>query len=96
MAERMFDQDSFLEEIQTPADARACVDYLAHNEHQFLEELRNEGLSYEERQEALRQVWTNLIKSAQRVGYFDHLLENKAKQFGVGVNRALPYFKGKK
>ncbi len=81
--EPMFDQDSFLDEIQTKFDARNSVDYLALNEHQFMEELRSAGKSYDEREKALAQVWTNLVNSCKRVGYTDSLVESKAKRFSI-------------
>jgi len=79
----MFDKDSFLDEVDSPQQARACVDYLALNEHQFRRELANEGLSYDEIEREVRQVWTNLIKSCQRVGYSDSLVRGKAEQYGI-------------
>ena len=87
MADRMFDKDSFLDEVDSPAQARACVDYLALNEHKFRTELENEGLSYDEIENELKQVWTNLIHSCQRVGYSDSLVEGKAKKYGIPLKK---------
>lgn len=81
--DRLFDKDSFQEEITNPSEAKACVDYLATNEHQFRQDLANEGLDYDQREAEMKTVWTNLVKSCQRVGYSDRLVEAKAKQYGV-------------
>jgi hypothetical protein len=83
MAERMFDKDSFLDEVDSPGQAEQCVEYLALNEHKFRQELQDEGLSYDEVENELKTVWTNLIKSCQKVGYSDSLIEGKAKRYGI-------------
>lgn len=83
MADRMFDKDSFHEEVDSPGQARACVEYLALNEHQFRTELSNEGLDYDQVEAEVKQVWSNLIQSCKRVGYSDSLVEGKAKRFGI-------------
>lgn len=83
MPERMFDKDSFVREIKTPQDAEQCVDYLAHNERGFRRELMAEGLSHEEEEAAVKEVWANLAKSCQRVGYADSWIVDKVKQFGI-------------
>lgn len=82
-AERMFDKDSFTDEITNAADARQCVDYLASNEHNFRKQLRAEGLGYDEVEAAVAEVWGNLAKSCQRVGYADNWVIHKVKQFGI-------------
>jgi hypothetical protein len=56
---------------------------LALNEHKFRQELQDEGLSYDEVENELKTVWTNLIKSCQKVGYSDSLIEGKAKRYGI-------------
>lgn len=88
--ERMFDKDSFQDEIVSPAEAQACVSYLARNETKFRKELSTEGLSYEAIEEEVRQVWLNLLKSCNRVGYRDATVEVKSAQYGRGVNVAIP------
>lgn len=81
--ERMFDKDSFTEEIQNAADAQACVDYLSRNERNFRKELMAEGLSHEQEEQAVKEVWTNLIKSCRRVGFRDEWVDEKARKYGV-------------
>lgn len=77
----MFDEDSFQDEIETPADARSCTHYLALNEPIFIRELQNEGKSADEVQAELARVWGNLAQSAKRVGYASAILTAKAKQY---------------
>lgn len=79
--EPMFDRDSFGAEINTPAEAKQCVEYLSSNERNFRKELMDEGLSHEQENEAVKTVWLNLLKSCQRVGYADTMTTMKAKQF---------------
>lgn len=83
MAERMFDEHSFLDEVDTKEQAHECVNYLALNEHKFRMELIDEGLDYDEVENAIKVVWTNLVQSCQRVGYSDSLVEGKARKYGV-------------
>jgi hypothetical protein len=84
VADRMFDTDSFLDEIQTPEEAKACVDFLTANERIFRRQLMDEGLSHEQEEQEVKAVWTNLIKSCRRVGYKDPWVDEKAKRYGVG------------
>lgn len=81
--ERMFDRDSFLDEITNKAEAKSCVQYLAHNESQFRRELASEGLSYDEINDEVKAVWKNLLDSCKRVGYSDYITEAKRKQFNL-------------
>jgi hypothetical protein len=81
--EPMFDEDSFLDEIDSKEQAAACTDYLAHNEWAFRKELRNQGLSHEEEENKIGQVWTNLVKSCRRVGYSSDRIKQKSEQFGI-------------
>lgn len=83
--EPLFDGDSFQEEITTPGEAAACVDYLSHNEWKFRNELRSAGASHDEEENKVGQVWTNLVKSCKRVGFSSERVEQKAQQFGVSV-----------
>jgi hypothetical protein len=82
MAERMFDKDSFHDEVDSKEQARECVEYLALNEHTFRMELNSEGLDYDQVEAEVKQVWTNLINACKKVGYSDSLLEGKVKRFG--------------
>jgi hypothetical protein len=79
--EKMFDQESFTDEITNTSEAKSAVAYLAHNEGKFRRELNQEGLAYEEVEEIVRQVWTNLLKSCQRVSYSDSTVIRKSKEF---------------
>lgn len=81
--DRMFDRESFLDEIKNKADARSCVRYLAHNELNFRKELASEGLSYDEIEDEVKAVWKNLLDSCKRVGYSDYITEAKRKQYNL-------------
>lgn len=80
--DRMFDGSSFQDEITSASEARSCVDYLAQNEHQFRQDLANEGMGYDQREAELQKVWRNLVKSCQRVGYSDSVVKAKEKRYG--------------
>lgn len=80
---RMFGEDSFTDEIDTPGQAEECVEYLALNEHKFRQELQDEGLSYDEIDAALKRVWSNLADSCKRVGYSDSITVAKSKKYGL-------------
>ena len=82
--ERMFDKDSFLEEITKPSEAQSCYRYFAGNLPKFERELQDEGLGYEEVQSEIRQCWMNLLKSCQRVGWTNAHLNEMARKFGPG------------
>lgn len=88
--EHMFGKESFTDEITNAAEAKSAYHYFTHNLTTFQHELASEGKSYEEMQEILRQCWLNLIKSSQRVGFTNDHLERVAKNYGHGVNKALP------
>lgn len=83
MTERMFDKDSFHDEVDTTGQAEGCVEYLARNEHKFRQELHDEGLSYDEIEAELKTVWTNLLNACKKVGYSDSIVVGKAQRFGV-------------
>lgn len=81
--ERMFDDHSFQDEVQSNADAKSCVMHLAHNESKFRRELASEGLTYEQVEEEVKKVWKNLLKACSKYGYVDFMTQFKREQFGV-------------
>lgn len=81
--ERMFDTDSFKDEVVDKATAKACVEYLAKNEIGFRKELYDEGLSYEDINEEVKKVWQNLLKACAKVGYSDYITKAKQQQYGA-------------
>lgn len=80
---RMFDEDSFTDEIQTVDDAQECVSYLSSNERNFRRALIDEGISHEEEEESVAKVWRNLIGACERVGFSDIMVTGKKAQFGA-------------
>lgn len=89
MVERMFDEHSFHDEITKPSEASSCYNYFASNLPKFRRELQDEGLSYEEIEKEVGQCWLNLLKSCQRVGWTNDHLNQLAKRYGQGINRAI-------
>lgn len=81
MAERMFDEHSFKDEITSKAEAKASVLYLAGNETNFRRELQAEDLSYEDVEKEVATVWGNLLQSCQRVGFSNDITAHKENQF---------------
>lgn len=77
----MFDKDSFTDEITDAAEAKASVAYLAHNETKFRSELNEEGLSHDEQEAAVKEVWANLVATCRRVKYTDSTIAFKIRQF---------------
>ena len=81
--ERMFDKDSFLDEITSEAEAKSAYDYFTSNLHNFRSELASEGLNHEEVEKEVRQCWENLIKSSQRVGFANGHIVRMAKLYKI-------------
>lgn len=81
MVERMFDEESFGEEITNSDEAEACVNYFSHNESKFRYELECEGMEYDGIQLFVKQIWINLLESCKRVGYSDYSVEFKKRQY---------------
>ena len=86
--ELLFDNDSFLDEIKSASEAKACYDYFTSNLTAYRHQLAEHGLSYEDVQKQVRQCWKNLLKSSQSVGYTNSHLERMAKQFAEKGNEA--------
>jgi hypothetical protein len=80
--DRMFDADSF-DNLQSAGEVKQAVDYLAHNEIKFREELASEEISYEDIQKEVRQVWSNLIKLCDKFKYTDHIVAHKKKLYST-------------
>lgn len=87
--ESMFDSNSFQDEITNTSEAQASYSYFTHNLTAFRHELAEQGLSYEEVEKEVRQCWINLLHSCSRVGFMNGHLESMAKQYGIGINKAL-------
>lgn len=79
--ELLFDDNSFLDEIKSTSEAKACYDYFTANLTAYRHQLAESGLSYDEVQKQVRQCWKNLLKSSQSVGYTNSHLERMAKQY---------------
>lgn len=80
--ERMFDVDSFQEEITKPSEALSCYNYFASNLPKFRQELSEEGLSSAEAEGIVKQCWLNLAESSARVGWSNRHLVEIAKRYG--------------
>lgn len=83
MADRMFSEHSFTDEIDSPQQAEEGIEYLAKNEHQFRQELQDEGLSYDDVVLVIEGLWRNLAAACKRVGYTDPLIEQKKERYGL-------------
>jgi len=73
--EKLFDKDSFIDEIKSSSEADSAYKYFAHNLTAYRQELTDEGLSYEDIEKEVRQCWQNLLDSSKRVGYTNSHLE---------------------
>jgi hypothetical protein len=78
--DRMFDKDSF-DDLQSAGEVKQAVEYLAHNETKFREELASEDLPYEEVQKEVGQIWINLLKLCSKFKYSDYLVVAKNKLY---------------
>ena len=81
--ERMFDKDSFKDEITSASEAEAAYRYFANNLTAFRAELAQENLSYEDTQKEIGACWANLLKACKRVGYSNKHLEDMAAKYKV-------------
>lgn len=79
--EKLFDSDSFTTEITSASEAQSAYNYFTSNLTAFRHQLADEGLSYDEIANTVRQCWKNLLESSQRVGYSNKHLIRMAKLY---------------
>ena len=72
----MFAADSY-DTLQTVGEIKQAVLYLAKNEMGFREELRREGLSYDDIEAEIQKVWVGLLNACKRVKYTDYTVQHR-------------------
>lgn len=86
-SERMFDVDSFQEEITKPSEALACYNYFVNNLPKFRQELSEEGLTYNESERIIGKCWLNLASAGERVGWTNKHIINMVKKYRQTGNK---------
>lgn len=82
MVNRLFATDSY-EDIKNASESKSAVKYLSRNEVKFKDELANEGLSYDEIQDEVKNVWLELLKVCDKFKYSDYTVEVKKSYYNT-------------
>jgi hypothetical protein len=76
MDDRMFSPDSF-DELKDVSEVKSAVSYFSHNEIKFRSQLASEGLTHEEIENIVGQLWVKLLKLCKEYKYSDYIVETK-------------------
>lgn len=80
MDNRMFSPDSF-DGLKDVSEVKSAVTYFSHNEIKFRDELASEGLTHEEIESTVGQLWTKLLKLCKEYKYSDYIVEHKKRLY---------------